>query len=114
MHHRYVLTCCKYLVIMSSSKMKDTKYTKVSISGEIEEYIPTKKPRRKGSLGLPKEYVDLGLYLSVPLLLAVFGGNYLDKRFDTGSLFTISLLIFGTITVFYNLYKLIKKDASSK
>ncbi|HRN71265.1 MAG TPA: AtpZ/AtpI family protein [Candidatus Woesebacteria bacterium] len=97
---------------MSSSKIKDTKYTKVSISGEIEEFIPVKK-RKKGSLGVPSQYLDLGLYLAAPLLLAVFVGRYLDDKFHKGAFFTISLLIFGTITVFYNLYKLYGSDRST-
>lgn len=93
---------------MSTSK----KYTKVSISGEVEQYEPKKKVKRKG-LGLPSEYLDLGLYLTVPLLLAIFVGRYLDNRFNTGTLFTLSFIIFGTISVFYNLYKLYSKDEST-
>lgn len=96
---------------MSTDK-KDTKYTQVSISGEVEEFTPLKK-RKKGSLGVPSHYFDLGMYLAAPLLIAVFVGRYLDERFNKGAFFTILLLIFGTITVFYNLYKLYGSDRST-
>ena len=91
---------------------KKTKYTKVNSAGEVEEHdLPFKKKGRKG-LKLPKQYLDLGLYLAMPLLMGVFVGQLLDRKFNTKAIFTISLLIFGTITVFYNLYKLYREDDS--
>jgi hypothetical protein len=96
------------------SPSKNTKFTKVSISGDVEEseYIQKKLSKRK-SLGLPPEYLNLGFYFVVPLLLAIFVGRYLDIKFGTRSLFTLSFIIIGTISIFYNLYKLYSKDEST-
>ncbi len=96
------------------SKTKTTKYTKVGISGEIEEIEIPHKQRKKSRFGIPAHYWDLGMYLSAPLLLAVLVGQYLDRKFEKNGLFTILLLIFGTITVFYNLIKLIKENDSPR
>ena len=54
------------------------------------------------------KYMNVGYYLAVPLIVGVFGGNWLDHRFDTKPIFTIVLLLIGSIAAFYNLYKLIK------
>lgn len=54
------------------------------------------------------KYMNVGYYLAVPLIVGVFGGNWLDRRFDTKPMFTIVLLLIGSIAAFYNLYKLIK------
>lgn len=96
------------------STSKNTKFTKVSISGDVEEseFIRNKLKKRK-SLGLPSEYFNLGFYFLVPILLAIFVGKYLDTKFGTRSLFTLSFIIIGTISIFYNLYKLYSKDEST-
>lgn len=54
------------------------------------------------------KYMNVGYYLAVPLVVGVFGGNWLDLKFDTKPLFTLVLIILGSIAAFYNLYKLLK------
>lgn len=94
------------------SKVKTKKYTQVDMSGEVQEI---EKPIRSEQKKRPsiQRYMDLGLQLCMPLLIAVFAGQYLDRKYEKQSFFTILFLIFGTITVFYYLYKLSKEDVSS-
>jgi len=77
--------------------------------GDIEKVL-TEKPRKsERELNLPPEYLNLGLYLVVPLIIAVAVGIYLDNKFGTKGTFTLIGIGFGTISIFYNLYKLYKK-----
>ncbi len=93
------------------TKVKTKKYTRVDISGDVQEIEKPIESKQKRGLNISK-YMDLGLQLSIPLLLAVFAGQYLDRKYGKQSFFTILFIIFGTITVFYNLYKLSKEDVS--
>lgn len=90
---------------------KRKKFTKVGRSGELidvkDEHI---RKKRTSGLNIPPEYLNLGMYLALPLLIGVFLGQYLDRKFGTKAMFTISFIIFGTISVFYNLYRLYSKD----
>lgn len=54
------------------------------------------------------KYMNVGYYLAVPLIVGVFGGNWLDQQCNTKPVFTIILLFLGSIAAFYNLYKLLK------
>ena len=77
--------------------------------GDIEKAI-TKQPRKsKQDLNIPPEYFNLGMYLIVPIIIAVAVGIYLDNTFGTNGTFTLIGIVFGTISIFYNLYKLYKK-----
>ena len=77
--------------------------------GDIEKVL-TEKPRKsERDLNIPPEYFNLGFYLVVPLILSVIIGIYLDRKFDTSGTFTLIGIGFGTISLFYNLYKLYKK-----
>ncbi len=95
------------------SSTKGTKYTRVSASGDIEEEAPLNRQNKRKSLGVPPQYLNLGLSLAMPLCIAVFAGRWLDTRFQTKAAFTIGLLVFGTISVFYNLYKLYGGDEAT-
>lgn len=90
---------------------KKTKYTRVGRNGEMIE-VEHEDIRKKKSSGwnIPPEYMNLGLYLALPLLIGVFLGQYMDRKFGTKAVFTISFIVFGTISVFYNLYRLYSKD----
>lgn len=94
---------------------KSTKYTKIGRSGEIikveREHI---RKEKKSAWNIPTEYFNLGMYLALPLLIGVFLGQYLDRKFATRAMFTIVLIIFGTISVFYNLYRLYSKDGHKR
>ncbi len=68
----------------------------------------TESNRRKHN---PFNYIkfDIGIYLLIPLLIGVFIGYNLDLRLKTKPLFTIIFLSLGTVSSFYNLWKLTKK-----
>ena len=52
--------------------------------------------------------------IGIAMVLAIFGclllGVYLDRKFDSGSVFTFLLLLIGVAAGFRNLYVLIKKN----
>jgi len=52
--------------------------------------------------------------IGIAMVLAVFGclllGVYLDRKFDSGNVFTFLFLIIGIAAGFRNLYVLIKKN----
>ena len=84
-------------------------YTTIKKDGSIETKVNDGSVRERTSPRIPREYMNLGMYFLVPILLGLFAGVWLDKRFDTGSLFTILLLTVGVISAFYNLIALTKK-----
>ena len=52
--------------------------------------------------------------IGIAMILAVFGcllfGSYLDRRFDSGHVFTVIFLFIGIAAGFRNLYVLIKQN----
>jgi ATP synthase protein I len=52
--------------------------------------------------------------LGIAMVMAIFGclmlGVYLDRKFDSGNVFTIVFLIIGVSAGFRNIYVLIKKN----
>ncbi|PKN68889.1 MAG: F0F1 ATP synthase subunit [Deltaproteobacteria bacterium HGW-Deltaproteobacteria-12] len=52
--------------------------------------------------------------IGIAMVLAIFGclllGVYLDRKFDSGNVFTLLLLVIGVSAGFRNLYVLIKKN----
>jgi ATP synthase protein I len=52
--------------------------------------------------------------IGIAMVLAIFGclllGVYLDRKFDSGNVFTLLLLVIGVGAGFRNLYVLIKKN----
>ena len=93
---------------------KKITFTKINKRGEIEEISLDKRiHKKKDWWNVPPAYFNLGMYLAIPLLGGVFLGQFLDKHFETRGLFTIILIILGTISVFYNLIKLYNDDESA-
>ena len=91
------------------TKPKSHVYSGLNKEGDIVKTVsPTpRKPDR--NLNIPPEYLNLGMYLVVPLILGVMIGIYLDNSWKTGGTFTLIGIGLGTISIFYNLYKLYKK-----
>ncbi|MGB4966196.1 MAG: AtpZ/AtpI family protein [Microgenomates group bacterium] len=54
--------------------------------------------------------LNIGYYMLTPLLGGVFLGLLLDKYFKTKGIFVILFIVLGTISSFYNLYKLVKES----
>jgi len=52
--------------------------------------------------------------IGIAMVLAIFGclllGVYLDRKFDSGNVFTVIFLIIGISAGFRNIYVLIKKN----
>ncbi len=52
--------------------------------------------------------------IGIAMVLAIFGclllGSYLDRKFDSGNVFSIVFLIIGISAGFRNIYVLIKKN----
>ncbi|HOX14720.1 MAG TPA: AtpZ/AtpI family protein [Smithellaceae bacterium] len=52
--------------------------------------------------------------IGIAMVLAIFGclllGSYLDRKFDSGHVFTIVFLLIGISAGFRNIYALIKKN----
>lgn len=58
-----------------------------------------------GQLGI---YFNSGLTMAIALLFWLAVGYFLDSKFETAPRFLIAGVIFGMLSVFYELYKLIK------
>ncbi len=96
------------------SSGKKLTFTKINTKGEVVPVIQDDaRQKKKNNWDIPPAYFNLGLYLAIPLLLAIGVGQFLDKRFNTNPLFTIILIIFGTISMFYNLIRLYKDDGTT-
>lgn len=48
---------------------------------------------------------SLGWELALPIFMGVIGGHFLDRYFETGYIFTVSLLFAGTLAGFYNVWR---------
>jgi len=52
--------------------------------------------------------------VGIAMVLAIFGclllGVYLDRKFDSGNVFTFLLLLIGIVAGFRNIYVMIKKN----
>lgn len=68
--------------------------------------------KKKINTKLDALQLNIGIYILTPLILAVIIGKVLDSFFNTDRLFLSIGLFFGIISVFYNLYKLVKQHAS--
>lgn len=61
-------------------------------------------------------YLGLGIELAVTLLVFIFIGQYLDKRWDTDPWLFLACAALGFIIAFYNFFKTISRlnDRDSK
>ena len=65
------------------------------------------REKKKSKLSLVK-YTEIGYYIITPLLAGVFLGLAIDKFLKTKSTFFLIFLFLGTMTAFYNMYKIYK------
>lgn len=79
------------------------------IDKDFKVKISSKKPKilSKNNFLLAK-YFNIGYYIVTPLLLGVFLGLVADYYLKTKPLFTALFLLLGTVSAFYNLYKIVK------
>lgn len=67
------------------------------------------KKTRKSSFDVGN-YLNLGYYIITPLLLGLSIGILLDKWLKTEPVFILAGIVFGTISTFYNLIKLVSTE----
>lgn len=76
----------------------------------VKRVFPIVKKNEKGFKALELTYLNIGLYLIIPILIGVFLGYNMDIWFNSKPFFLIVLLILGTFSSFYNLWKLTKEN----
>lgn len=54
---------------------------------------------------------DLAWMTVTPILLGIFVGQYLDRRYPLGFSWTLSFLVLGAFLGFYNLYDFLMKES---
>ncbi len=62
------------------------------------------------------KYTNFGVYLMAPILMGLTIGVFLDTLLKVKPLLTVFFLFIGTVSTFYNIYKLVRdgKNASYK
>lgn len=75
----------------------------------VRERVVVKKENKNNNFR-SYQYLNIGFYLVAPLLVGIFSGLYLDKRFNTKPFFLFLGLSIGVIGTFYNLYRLTKSN----
>ncbi len=93
---KYFYTFDKNLKLRATKSLNQEKKTGKNNSrlNEIEKYHLAK-------------YFSIGYYLLTPLLVGVFSGLYIDKKFGF-RYFVLVGIAFGLVSTFYNLYRLTK------
>jgi len=74
-----------------------------------DRQILKNKKNNKADKILVAKFINIGYYLIIPILGAIFLGNLLDKLFSSKPIFLLVFLFFGVLSSFYNLIKLIKE-----
>lgn len=80
--------------------------------GEMEFVKTPKKNAKNHSSSFDPNLMNMGMYLSAPILLGLLIGFFFDKYFHTKPAFIILFLIIGTVSAFYNLIKIARNTTS--
>ena len=67
-----------------------------------------KKPETKKNFFTDNVNINVGYSIVTPILIGVIIGLTLDSRFHSKPVFTVFFIFLGTVSSFYNLFKLIK------
>ncbi len=51
--------------------------------------------------------IGVGWYIGISILLGIFGGRWLDGKFDTEPLFMIVGLVLGAVVAVYGVYRML-------
>lgn len=70
---------------------------------KLPDDAPPVSPEHKKRL--VQKSASAGLEFAAAIIIATFIGIWLDRQFDTAPLFMLLLLVLGTCTAFYNLYR---------
>ena len=60
------------------------------------------------------EFIGVGWFVGISILLGVLGGLWLDNKFDTKPIFIIIGLILGLIVAFYGVYRILSPLLKNK
>ncbi len=95
--------------------MRNKNIYKIGADLKITKHVllPDKEIKGNDFFSLAKS-ANIGYYLITPILIGVVFGIFIDNRFNTKPTGVISGIIIGTIGTFYNLFSLIKSNASDK
>jgi F0F1-type ATP synthase assembly protein I len=65
-----------------------------------------KRPRSSSKKSLPgADFAGVGIQFALSIIVFLFVGQWLDKRFGTNGLFTIAGVFVGGGAAFYNMYR---------
>ena len=84
-------------------------YTPQEVVDFIYDILNIWKNKEDKEFWLNPLLYNVGIYLMTPILLGVFIGYSLDKFFKTKPIFVVFFIILGTISSFYNFWKIVKK-----
>lgn len=83
-------------------------FYQTTLEGDIKK-SRQRKVKEIRQRNIPPEYFNLGIYLIAPLVFFTIAGAFLDNKLNAKGIVIIVSILFGTISMFYNLYKLYKK-----
>lgn len=90
--------------------MKNSWISEITRSFDVKTQGKTvKKKKEEREFWLNPLLYNVGIYLMTPILLGVFVGYSLDNFFKTKPIFVIFFIILGTISSYYNFWKIVKK-----
>jgi len=78
---------------------------KVFLKNKLKKSSLVKNPLEK--------YLNIGYYLIIPIIIFLIIGSWLDKIFKTKPFFVLFFLFFGTLSSFYNLFKIYKESINN-
>ena len=92
-------------------RMKTIKknYLKIDSKGEIDQFGQSKHIKKKNDKESIIMYFNVGYYLVIPILIGLGIGILVDRWAKTKPVFTVLLLLIGTMGSFYNLFTIQKK-----
>lgn len=89
--------------------MNTANQRKINEHFEVEPQIVEKKKTEQKEFWLNPMLYNVGIYLMTPILIGVFIGYSLDKILKTKPFLVIIFILLGTLSSFYNFWKIVKK-----
>ncbi|HEX7542740.1 MAG TPA: AtpZ/AtpI family protein [Patescibacteria group bacterium] len=85
-------------------------YFEIDKRGNLKKTSQSLKKKSKEKKDFFSEYINIniGYSLIIPILVGVIVGLVLDNKFHSKPIFTVLFIFLGTVSSFYNLFKLIK------
>ncbi len=77
--------------------------------GSSKKNLQENLPEKRKTYFLLAQSLNIGYYLITPLIFCLILGVLLDNIYKTKPIFTLLFIFFGTISSFYNLFKIAKE-----